>query len=193
VTQERATRRLVRRETHSSRAAVSAVTAAALAAVFLWLALETVLALLGEPALLAGPGQLWRWLTGLPAATVPAGLPAAGAGIALLGLLLLGTALTGGRRSRRALASGRSAVVVDDEVIAAAVSQRARLAAGLTPGQVTSTVSRRSVQVLVRPTSGVPADRDAIHAAVEGELAAYKLDRRLSPSIRVLTEGVLGQ
>lgn len=193
MNQNPATRRILRRETHSSRATVSAVTAILLAVLFLWLALETVLGLLGEPALLAAPGQLWRWLTGLPQATIPAGLAAAGAGVALLGLALLLTALAGGRRSRRALESDRTAVVVDDEVIAAAVSRRARLAAGLTPGQVTSTVSSRSVTVQVRPTSGVPADRDAIHAAVDGELAAYRLDRRLAPSVRILKEGVLGQ
>lgn len=193
MSHERLIRRLVRRETHSSRAAASILTAAVLAAVFLWLALETVLALLQENPLLVGPGQLGRWLTGLPANTVPAGLVVAGAGLAMLGLLLLGAALAGGRRSRRSLRSERSAVVVDDEVIAAAVSRRARLAAGLTPGQVTSTVSSRSVTVQVRPTSGVPADRDAIHAAVDGELAAYRLDRRLAPSVRILKEGVLGQ
>lgn len=193
MSQERSIRRLVRRETHSSRAAVSALTAAVLAAGFLWLALETVLALLREDPLLAGPGQLGRWLTGLPANTLPAWLVAAGAGLAVLGIFLLGAALAGGRRSRRSLRSERSAVVVDDEVIAAAVSRRARLAVGLTPGQVTSTVSGRTVRVLVRPTSGVPVDRDAIHAAVDGELLAYQLDRRVAPTVRVMSEGVVGQ
>ncbi|MGP4033312.1 DUF6286 domain-containing protein [Pseudarthrobacter sp. 1C304] len=191
--QERSIRRLVRRETHSSRAAASALTAMVLAAVFLWLALESVLALLGEDPALASPGQLVRWLTGLPANTIPAGMVAAGAGLALLGLLLLGAALAGGRRSRRALRSDRSAVVVDDEVIAAAVSRRAGLAAGLSPGQVTTTVSGRSVRVRVRPTSGLPVDREAVQAAVDGELLAYQLDRRVSPTVQVMREGALAQ
>lgn len=193
MSHERLIRRLVRRETHSSRAAASILTAAVLAAVFLWLALETVLALLQENPLLVGPGQLGRWLTGLPANTVPAGLVVAGAGLAMLGLLLLGAALAGGRRSRRSLRSERSAVVVDDEVIAAALSRRARLAAGVPSGQVTTTVSGRSVRVQVRPTSGVRVDRDAIHAAVEGELDAYQLDRRIVPAVRVMSEGAVGQ
>jgi hypothetical protein len=191
--QEQFIQRLVRRETHSSRAAASVLTASALAAMFLWLALESVLALLGEDPALASPGQLGRWLTGLPANTIPFGMAAAGAGLALLGLLLLGVALAGGRRSRRALRSDRSAVVVDDEVIAAAVSRQARLAAGLSPGQVTTTVSGRSVRVRVRPTSGLPVDREAVQAAVDGELLAYGLDRRVSPTVLVSREGALAQ
>jgi hypothetical protein len=193
VSGEQTIRRLVRRETHSSRAAASVVSAAVLAAMFLWLALEAVLALLGEDALLARPGHVGRWLGGIPAATVPTGLVAAGTGVALLGLLLLCTALRGGRRPRRALDSGRNAVVVDDVVIAAAISARARLTAGLAPGQVTTTVGRRTATVLVRPTSGVPADRATISAAVEGELTGYALGRRLAPRVTVSREGVLGQ
>jgi len=193
MNQERSIRRVVRRETHSSRAAASILTAALLAAGLLWLAVEAVLALLRESPLLASPGQLGRWLTGLPANTVPAGLVAAGAGLAMLGLFLLGAALLGGRRPRRSLRSGRSAVVVDDAVIAAAVSRRARLAAGLTPGQVTTTVSGRSVRVQVRPTSGVPVDRDAVHGAVDRELHSYELDRPATPTVHVLKEGAVGQ
>lgn len=193
MTQDRSIRRLVRRETHSSRAAASVLTAAVLAAVFLWLALESVLALLGEDPALASPGQLGQWLTGLPANTIPAGLAAAGAGLAILGLILLGAALTGGRRHRRALRSDRSAVVADDEVIAAAVSRRAGHAAGLSPGQVTTTVSGRSVRVRVRPTSGLPVDREAVQAAVDGELRAHQLDRPVSPAVQIMREGALAQ
>lgn len=193
MSQDRAIRRLVRRETHASRATESILTAGVLAAVFLWLALETVLALLQESPLLASPERLGRWLAGVPANTLPAGLVAAGAGLAVLGLVLLAAATTPGRRSRHAMQSGRSAVVVDHEVIASAVSRRARLTAGLAPGQVTTTVGQRAVRVQVRPTSGVSVDRNAIGAAVEDELAAYSLDRRIAPTIHIMREGVLGQ
>ncbi len=164
-----------------------------LAAAFLWLAVEAVLALLGGSALLASPAQLGSWLAGVPGATVPAGLVAAGAGIALLGVLLLGTALRAGRRPRHALDSERSAVVVDDEVIAAAVSALARRTARLAPGQVTTTVGRRSVHVQVRPTSGMPVDGAAISTAVERELTGYATDRRITPRVTISREGVLGQ
>ena len=118
---------------------------------------------------------------------------AAGAGMALLGVLLLGTALRAGRLPRHALDSERSAIVVDDDVIAAALSARARRTAGLAPGQVTTTVGHRSVHVRVRPTSGLPADGAAISAAVERELTGYAMDRRIAPRVTISREGVLGQ
>lgn len=188
-----AIRRLERRETHSSRAAASIVTALILAAAFLWLALELVLALLGADPLMVRPGAMAQWLVHVPEATVPAGLVAAGVVLALLGIVFLALAVKGGRRSRRTLKSGQAAIVVDDDVIAAAVSRRARLAGNLAPGQVTTTVGNGSVQVLVRPTSGLPADRSAIQQAVEDELAGYGLGRKLSPKVRISTEGALGQ
>lgn len=188
-----AIRRLERRETHSSRAVASIVTALLLAAAFLWLAVELVLALLGTDPLIVRPGAMAQWLVHVPDTTLPAGLIAAGGFLALLGILFPAIAVRGGRRSRRTLKSDQAAVVVDDDVIAAAVSRRARLAGNLAPGQVTTTVGNGSVQVLVRPTSGLPADRTAIQQAVEDELAGYGLGRRLSPKVRISTEGALGQ
>jgi hypothetical protein len=91
------------------------------------------------------------------------------------------------------LHSGRSAVVADAGVIASALSRRARLSAGLAAGQVTTTVGKRAVRVLVRPTSGVAVDRNAIVAAVDDELATYSLNRRLTPTIHISTEGAPGQ
>ncbi|BCW64972.1 hypothetical protein [Arthrobacter sp. StoSoilB22] len=186
-------RRLVRRETHSSRAVPSILTASVLLAASLWLSLESVLWLLKDQPLLASPAQMLRWLEELPGKTVPAGLIAAGIGVALLGLLVLGLGVGRGRRRRRSLESDRAAVVVDDDVIAAAVSGRVRLAAGLAPGQATTTVGGRSVRVQVRPTSGQPLAVDRVREAVDGELAAYGLDRRMTSGVRVLTEGAVGQ
>ncbi|TQS93340.1 hypothetical protein EU811_05725 [Arthrobacter sp. TS-15] len=186
-------RRLVRRETHSSRAVPSILTASVLLAASLWLSLESVLWLLKDQPLLVSPAQMLRWLEELPGKTVPAGLIAAGIGVALLGLLVLGLGVGRGRRRRRSLESDRAAVVVDDDVIAAAVSGRVRLAAGLAPGQATTTVGGRSVRVQVRPTSGQPLAVDRVREAVDGELAAYGLDRRMTSGVRVLTEGAVGQ
>ncbi|WP_261792347.1 hypothetical protein [Arthrobacter sp. PM3] len=157
------------------------------------MALESVLALLRESPLLISPDGLGRWLAGVPDRTVPAGLVAAGAGLAALGLSLLATAVARGRRARHALRSGRSAVVADAGVIASALSRRARLSAGLAAGQVTTTVGQRAVRVLVRPTSGAAVDRNAIAAAVDDELATYSLNRRLTPIIHISTEGAPGQ
>ncbi|MCP1411325.1 hypothetical protein [Paenarthrobacter sp. A20] len=191
--QDRVIRRMIRRDTHSSRSIPSVVAASLLLITFLWLALESVLWLLKDQPLLASPAQLRKWLLDLPANTIPAGMTAAGVGLGILGLLIIGIAVGKGRRPRRALASDRTATVVDDDVIAAAVSSRTRLAAGLAPGQVTTTVGGRSVRVQVRPTSGVPLNLESIKTALDGELAAYALDRPVKHSVRVLNEGAVGQ
>ncbi|MCD4851800.1 hypothetical protein LN996_13345 [Arthrobacter sp. AK01] len=191
--QDRVIRRMIRRDTHSSRSIPSVVAASLLLITFLWLALESVLWLLKDQPLLASPAQLRKWLLDLPANTIPAGMTAAGVGLGILGLLIIGIAVGKGRRPRRALASDRTATVVDDDVIAAAVSSKARLAAGLAPGQVTTTVGGRSVRVQVRPTSGVPLNLESIKTALDGELAAYALDRPVKHSVRVLNEGAVGQ
>ncbi|MCT9869850.1 hypothetical protein [Paenarthrobacter aurescens] len=193
MTQDRIIRRMIRRDTHSSRSVPSIVAASILLVTFLWLALESVLWLLKDQPLLASPAQLRQWLLDLPANTIPAGMTAAGVGLGLLGLLIIGIAVGKGRRSRRALASERTATVVDDDVIAAAVSSKARLAAGLAPGQVTTTVGGRSVRVQVRPTSGVPLSLESIKTALDGELATYALDRPVRRDVRVLNEGAVGQ
>ncbi|GAA3269508.1 hypothetical protein [Paenarthrobacter aurescens] len=186
-------RRLIRRETHSSRALPSIVAASILLATALWLTLEYVLWLLKDQPLLASPAQTLRWLQDLPGNTVPGGMIGAGAGMALLGILTLGLGLGKGRRHRRSLHSDRAAVVVDDDVIAAAISNTSRLAGGLAAGQVTTTVGGRSVLVRVRPTSGVSLETATIKTALDGELAAYAVDRRLASRIQVLKEGAVGQ
>lgn len=186
-------RRLVRRETHSSRAVPSALVASVLLAASLWLTLESVLWLLKDQPLLASPARMMQWLAELPGNTVPAGMIAAGFGMALLGLLVLGLAVGRGRRPRRSLESERAAVVVDDDVIAAAVSGKVRLAAGLAPGQATTTVGGRSVRVQVRPTSGQPLSVESVREAVDGELTRYGLDRPMTSGVRVLKEGAVGQ
>ncbi|KUM35817.1 hypothetical protein [Arthrobacter sp. EpRS71] len=193
MSQDPQIRRLIRRETHSSRAVASLLTASVLLAVFLWLTLESVLWLLKDQPVLASPAMMLRWLQDLPANTIPAGMTAAGIGVAALGLLFLGLAVGRGRRHRRALDSERAAIVVDDDVIAAAVSGRVRLAAGLAPGQATTTVGGRSVRVQVRPTSGQPLAVENVREVVDGELATYGLHRRVTSGVQVLKEGAVGQ
>ena len=58
---------------------------------------------------------------------------------------------------------------------------------------MTTTVGGRSVRVQVRPTSGVPLDLESIKTALDGELAAYALDRPVKRNVRVLNEGAVGQ
>lgn len=180
------------RETHRSRALASIITAVVLTLLLLWLCTETVLALTGNSALVASPDQLGQWLAGLPATTLPAGLVAAGGGLVLAGLIYLVLALRPGHRSRHILASDRTAVVVDDDVIAAAVSRRARTAAGLAPEQVSTTIGTRTVDVLIYPSSGTEADAAAAEAAVRDEIARYGIPTPPRIKVRTSTKGALG-
>ncbi|MFM9276227.1 hypothetical protein [Pseudarthrobacter sp. NKDBFgelt] len=94
---------------------------------------------------------------------------------------------------RRALASDRCAVVVDNDVIASAVSRAVQLSSGVAPGQVTTTVAGRSARVQVRPTSGLALDAGALTAAASSELARYGLATRITPAVRVASSGAVGQ
>ena len=193
MNQARTNRRIIRRETHSSRAGLSAVTAVLLLAACLWLGTESILSLLGRLPLLASPQQLAALARDLPKAVLPAGLVATGAAFAAVGAALLLAAVTGGQRGRRPMASERSALVVDDEAIAAAISRRVRLAANLAPEQVATTVTRRRALVRVRPTSGITLDPDVLTKAATDEVAALRLRNALAPHVRIATEGAVGR
>ncbi|WP_019481949.1 DUF6286 domain-containing protein [Arthrobacter sp. TB 23] len=186
------TRRLLRRETHSSRAGAS-VTAAVVGLLGLaWLGTEAVLSLLDQPPLVANPPSMLQWAADLPESTLPWGLAAVGIGLALIGLVLLLVAVTPGTKALHVVDQDRTAVVVDSEVIAAAVSRRTRQEAGLDPDQVSTRVDRRRITVDVRPTSGSPLDESTIRSAVEDELSGYGLRPEPTVRINIRHEGALG-
>lgn len=185
-------RRIGRREIHRSRALTSIITAVLLILLLLWLGTETVLALTGKSPLLASPDQVGQWLVHLATATIPAGLIAAGLGLVLAGLFYVLLALRSGHRSRHILASDRAAVVVDDDVIAAGVSRRARTASGLAPEQVTTTIGKRTVDVLIHPSSGTTIDTADAEAAVRDEIERYGLSAPPRIKVRTSTKGALG-
>jgi hypothetical protein len=184
--------RTARRETHSSRALASVLTAVALIAVLVWVGTEAVLSAAGQPALLVPAADMLPWLAGVADKTLPGVLSGAGAVIAVLGLLVLLAGLRPGRRPRHVLADDRSAVVIDDEVLAAAVSRTALQQAGLIPGQVTTVVGRRTVAVMIRPTSGIPVNAEAVAQAVRTELAGYGLSYTPKVAVKVSSEGAVG-
>lgn len=180
---QRVVRRLGLRETHSSRAALSIVTALVLLTVVAWLLLELVLSATGNTALLVSPAELARRTATLAMDTLPGALVGAGAVLALLGIALVAGAVLPGRKPRHIMgnpAAGhpRSAVVVDSDVLAAAVSRIARSVARLAPEQVTSSVGRKRIDVVLRPGSGLESDADGVKEAVQREVAGYGL---LSP------------
>lgn len=190
-------RRVVYRETHSSRAAVAIAAAVLVMVLAGYGLLEAAVHAIGQPAWLIEPQVAAERIVALPAGISPLLLGAIGAVLAMLGLIFLLNGLLPGRRARHVLsgagpAAGRTAVVVDDEVIASSLARRARLAANVTPEQVMVVVSQRQVQVNVRPTSGVPVDDGTVLAAIQDELDRMALEPSPAPRINVTHSGVIG-
>lgn len=187
-------RRVVYRETHSSRAAAATVAAVLVMGLAGYGLLESALRAIGQPAWLIEPQVAAERIVALPAGLPPLLLGAAGAVVAMVGLFFLLNAVLPGRRARHVLNGPgmSSAVVVDDEVIASALARSARLAANVTPEQVMVVVAQRQVIVNVRPTSGVPVAENAVLAAVQAELAEMLLVPLPEVRINISTAGVIG-
>lgn len=159
-------RRVLRRELHAPRtapavavAAIVAVLAVALVAAGVWWMLD---ASFRSVAL--------GWFEGV-AGHEPLVAGAGGVVLILLAVVLLALAVLPGRRPRRARTTARTALLVDDGVIADAVAAAVAGHAGVDRSRVAVTVARRVVAVRITPTSGVPVDSAAVKAAAEGTLA----------------------
>ncbi|MET3162043.1 UNVERIFIED_ORG: hypothetical protein ABIB19_000426 [Arthrobacter sp. UYEF10] len=187
-------RRIVYRETHSTRAAVATVAAVLVMGLAGYGLLEAAVHAIGQPAWLIEPQLAAERIVALPAGIPPLLLGASGAVVAMVGLFFLLNAILPGKRARHVLdgTGGSSAVVVDDEVIASALARSARLAANVTPEQVMVVVSRRQVIVNVRPTSGVPVAEAAVLSAVQDELGGMSLVPSPDVRVNVSTVGVIG-
>jgi hypothetical protein len=183
--------RISRRETHSSRATLAIVLAVVLIVVFAWVGTEVVIALLGLPALLVAPSDMFASAVGL--AEQPAALVAtAGIIVALIGLLLIIASLSPGRRARHVIDTERAVTVVDNEVIASALARHASYAGNVDPDNATVSVSHRRGVVDLTPTSGIPADRDAVTRAVDEQLESYGLRPSVSARVRIAEKGKVG-
>lgn len=178
-------RRVVRRETHSPRTVAMIVAVVLVILALVYVGVEIVLNLLGQPALLLGPAASLAWVVGLPT-EVPVGASIAiGAVIAVLGLVLVLLAVTPGRLSKQQLMLGESAVVADNGVIASAIAQRISDDSGLPRDQVRVGVGHRVVDVTVSPAVGVPLDEARVRGVVDDELESYRLATRKRTSVRV--------
>lgn len=210
-------RRILYRETHSSRAAVAAVAAVLVTLLAAYGLLEAAVHAIGQPAWLVEPEVAAERIVALPSGMPPLLLGATGAVLAMAGLFFCLNAVLPGRRARHVLngaglgagdrpeagdgtsetgpAAGTGSshgVVVDDEVIASALARKARLAANVTPDQVMVMVSQRQVLVNVRPTSGVPVDESSVLAAVRDEVGEMDLVPVPEVRVNVATSGVIG-
>ncbi|HSO91247.1 MAG TPA: DUF6286 domain-containing protein [Arthrobacter sp.] len=185
-------KQILKRETHSSRAVASIIAAVLVIALCVYALLETAVRAVGQPPWLVDPQTAAEQVVALPNGVPPLLLGVIGAVLVMAGLFFVLNAVLPGRRARHLLRDRRTAVVVDDEVIASALARRARLAANVSQEQVMVTVSRQRVEVNVRPTSGVPLRRDDVLAAVQDELRDMGLSPTPEARINVATAGVVG-
>lgn len=185
-------RRVLDRETHSSRAAAAGIAAVLVILFSLYGLLEAAVRAIGQPPWLIDPQTAAEQIVALPNGIPPLLLGVTGAVVTAVGLFFFLSAILPGRRARHLLEEPRIAVVVDDEVIASALARRARLAANVTPEQVMVVVSQRHAVVNVRPTSGVPVSENAIREAVEDELRSMAPVPMPDVRINLATSGVIG-
>lgn len=179
---------LVRRETHSSRALASTVMALLAIAVLIYLAVEGIFQMMGHKALLARPTAIWHAILSLPEKMTPLAI-GIGVGLVILGLVFLAKAIVPGALGRHALADERAAYIVDDSMIASAVSRAVRERANLPAGQVTTSVSRGSLDVTAQPTSGLPLDQADLQAFTSERVNSYNLEPAVRTTVRIATEG----
>lgn len=184
--------RILKRETHSSRAVASILAAVLVIALCVYALLETAVRAVGQPPWLVDPETAAEQVVALPNGVPPLLLGVVGAVLLMAGLFFFLNAVLPGRRARHLLQDRRTAVVVDDEVIASALARRARVAANVSQEQVMVTVSRQQVQVNVRPTSGLPLSPDAVITAVQDELRDMRLAPMPEVRINVAPAGVIG-
>ncbi|NQD86394.1 hypothetical protein HP499_01015 [Paenarthrobacter sp. CM16] len=184
--------RILRRETHSSRAGAAAIAAVLVIVLCLYALLEAGVRAVGQPPWLIDPTTAAERIIALPEGISPLLLGASGAVVAMVGLFFFLHAVLPGRRARHLLRDPRTAVVVDDEVLASALARRARTAANVTQEQVMVIVSRQLVVVNVRPTSGIRVSEEAVLAAVQAELEEMSPVPMPSVRVNVASTGVIG-
>lgn len=186
----RAQRRVSRRETHSSRALSAVVVALIVLAGCGYLAAEVIASLAGRRILADAP-TMWHAVWHAPDLWDARIAIVAGVLAMLLGLIVLIKAVAPGRLARHCVEDERSAIVVDDAVLAAGISRSVRERFALEKSQVSTTVARSRVDVHVTPTSGVALDEDALRTHVARHLEAIGTKPRLRSRIHLRATGVV--
>lgn len=186
-------RKLQSHELHSGRSTAAIIAAVLVTAICLYFMFEAAMKSLGQDVWIRSPDQWGQWLTGLPDSANPLVLAAGSLVLLALGLFFLLHGILPGRRARHAIPNDRAIVVVDDGVLASTLARRARTEAGVTPEQVVVIVSRNHVDVQLRPTSGIGINAAVVHAAIEDELRANRIEPVPAVRVQVAESGVVGQ
>lgn len=180
-----ALRRVVRREMHSPRTVAMFVAVILLILALAYVGTEIVLKLIGQPALLLGPGAGVAFLVGLPTAAPSGAVIAGGVLLGIIGLVFIVLAIAPGRLAKHEMAWGERAVVVDNGVIAAALAQHLSDETGLARDRITVGVAHRTVDVTIRPGAGIPLDEQSVRDMAETEMGAYRLTPPVKTRVRV--------
>jgi hypothetical protein len=183
---------ILQRETQSSRAGVAVIAGVLVIILCAYALLEAAVRAIGQPPWLIDPETAAQRIVALPEGIPPLLLGVTGGVVFMAGLFFFLSAVLPGRKARHILQDPRAGVLVDDEIIAAALARRARLAANVTPEQVMVVVSRYQAVVNVRPTSGVPVRHDDVLAAVQDELTHMAPSPMPEVRVNLATSGVVG-
>jgi hypothetical protein len=187
MTEQQLYRRLVRRSRHRSRSGTVVVALVLLVLVAIYVGIESVLAATGMPALLVSP------VDAIDAVENPQQWVLVGAAVAaVIGIILLIVALTPGTRARHELLDDRMAVVIDDDVLAGAISHATNREARVPSDRITTSVGRRRGVVRITPTSGVPLDSAVLTTTAEKLVAALDPRPALGVAVSVNERGVVG-
>jgi hypothetical protein len=184
--------RVVRREMHSPRTAMTVVVLSIVVAAAVYAGIEIVLRLVGAAPLLVAPGAALAWAAVLPTAEPRAAVIAGAAAVAIVGVVLLGFAVTPGRRPKHVLGVTGHAVIVDNGVIASAVAERIRRELDVPKGAVVVGIGHRTADVTVRPEPGQVVDRARVRSIAGEELDGYAPEPRLKVRARVLQSAERG-
>lgn len=182
---------LARTETYSSRWLATVLVTSLVLLVLVWLGAEIVLSALGKPPLLVSGETLYSSFFNLDQSLTPELSIAIGALLCLLGLVLIYLCLTPGRLARHSVRPGRFAMVVDDKVLASAISARVRTRAGLNNHQVLTQVYPKRIKVTVVPTSGRAINQQEMIALVEETVEQYSLREKPHTQIHIQKEGAI--
>lgn len=186
TSEQAAYRRVLRRETHSSRTAPAVIAASVAIIVLLALVIGAVWGLV-DPSV-GRTASAWLDQAVPPESRQGALIVGGSVGI-LLALMLLALAVLPGKRARRARTTERLAVLVDDGVLADAVADAVAQRCGIDRRQVSTTLGRSRVSVRITPTSGIRVD-EAVAAEAASETVSA-IGFAATPRVLVASNGVI--
>lgn len=181
------------RELTSGRSPAAIVLAVLIIVVCGYALFEASLKALGQEPLIATPETWWRWISTLPGDANDYALVAVGTVLILVGLTFFIHGVRTGHRARHSIECEEAVLVVDDQVLAAALARRTRLDAAVGEGQVLVIINGDRVEVQIRPTSGTPLSADTVLAGLEEELRINRVAPLLQVRVRISEGGVIGQ